>query len=236
MSLVRVFNTIAARMTNVPVHLVDDNLEVAERISAALDSIFRRGAESRVPGEAIDKEQRKVLKRSLRAAEAFVPAETVTAFLNKKEVTVTGKNLVLKAIRTGKLTSKGHGAFSVSVCTKDSVFLARLCVYFDNTPVLDQLIGMVLFVLSGCEEEFIRKGNVVYLSSEGSKHPLFERDAKRVEELRESFKHKPWTGISYDDQRARSKAYWDATGVMWTEELSMYLLGRRCCSVLINQG
>ena len=53
----------------------------------------------------------------------------------------------------------GHVPFRLSLLTKDDIFLARLCVLFDSTPVLDQLFALSLFVQTGQEQELLLKAN-----------------------------------------------------------------------------
>lgn len=226
-NILRVFQTISKRLLEVPVDFIKSDSSIADSIDADLKTIFRRSMKNAGLSNEIIREQRKVLKRSMRAAEAFVPKETVHAFIRNEEITVTGNNLILKATKTANLFSKGHGAFSVSVHTKEDVFLARLCVYFENTPVLDQLIGMVLFVFSGCEEEFVRSGNVINLSEAGRKHPLFERDANMIKELQQRL-NSARSHMPYELVRNRGEKYWNDTGDVWLTELSAYLLGSRC--------
>ena len=52
-----------------------------------------------------------------------------------------------------------HTPYELALFTKDDVFLANLCVYFENTPVLDQLLALTLFVESGAELELLEKAN-----------------------------------------------------------------------------
>lgn len=52
-----------------------------------------------------------------------------------------------------------HVPFQLTLLTKEDVFLSRLCVLFDETPVLDQLLALTLFVQSGEEEELLSKAN-----------------------------------------------------------------------------
>ena len=233
-NLKRLVHTIMTRMADVPLHLIRDDREIAEMLDHDLRTIFRRDSVVCKSSKGAIMEQKKVLKRSLKAAETFVSKETVKAFIDNKEISVEGKNLVLKATRTAQLSSNGHGAFSVSVHTKDDVFLARLCVYFEDTPVLDQLIGMVLFVSSGCEEEFIKRANVLALSEAGRMHPLFEVNAKALDEMQEKLKRVERNYVPYEIVRQRSDDYWSDTGAIWTSELSAYLLGRKCSDHLVS--
>ena len=58
-------------------------------------------------------------------------------------------------------TQKGrsHTPYELMVLTKDDVFLMKLCVYFKDTPVLDQLLAISVLVDAGDEERLLTRGN-----------------------------------------------------------------------------
>jgi hypothetical protein len=52
-----------------------------------------------------------------------------------------------------------HTPYELSLYTKDDVYLSKLCVYFDKTPVLDQLLALTLFIESGDELKVLERAN-----------------------------------------------------------------------------
>jgi len=54
---------------------------------------------------------------------------------------------------------RAHTPYDLSLLTKDDLFIAKLCVYFKDTPVLDQLLALSLFVQSGEELQVLEKAN-----------------------------------------------------------------------------
>ncbi len=54
---------------------------------------------------------------------------------------------------------RSHTPYEVQWLTRDDVHLARLCVYFKDTPVLDQLLAMTLYVHSGEELQLLQQAN-----------------------------------------------------------------------------
>lgn len=58
-------------------------------------------------------------------------------------------------------TQKGRHftPYDLQLLTKSDVHIARLCVYFDETPVLDQVLALSMFIHSGNEEELLLKAN-----------------------------------------------------------------------------
>lgn len=68
-----------------------------------------------------------------------------------------------------------HTPYEIRLFTQDDVYLSRLCVYFDNTPVLDQLLALTLYVQSGDELKVLEKANWFGLENwteEKSQHVL----------------------------------------------------------------
>lgn len=61
---------------------------------------------------------------------------------------------------------RAHTPYDLSVLTKDDVFIAKLCVYFNDTPVLDQLLAMSLFVEAGEELKILEKANFYGFSAD----------------------------------------------------------------------
>lgn len=56
-----------------------------------------------------------------------------------------------------------------------------MCVVFDNTPILDQILAIYLHCLVGEEDEIVRKSNVYNLSDEFYTHRINEDIVRRSE-------------------------------------------------------
>lgn len=56
-------------------------------------------------------------------------------------------------------TGRAHTPYELSLFSKDDVFLAKLCVYFQDTPVLDQLLALTFYVQAGDELQVLEKAN-----------------------------------------------------------------------------
>lgn len=54
---------------------------------------------------------------------------------------------------------RAHTPYELSLLTKDDVFLTNLCVYFQDTPVLDQLLALSFYVGAGDELAILEKAN-----------------------------------------------------------------------------
>lgn len=72
--------------------------------------------------------------------------------------------LELAPYTSGWLTARtrrpsGTAPFEIHLMTKDDVHLGRLCVLFQDTPVLDQLLALSMYVDTGNEMELLQKAN-----------------------------------------------------------------------------
>jgi hypothetical protein len=77
-----------------------------------------------------------------------------------KFVLTKDRNLLEATRRPGYSTP-----YKLELYTKTNVFISKLCVYMEDTPVLDQVLGMMMFVKSGDEDLILRKANYPGLTS-----------------------------------------------------------------------
>lgn len=56
--------------------------------------------------------------------------------------------------------------YKLELYTKTNVFVSKLCVIMESTPVLDQVLAMIMFIKSGDEEMILRKANYPGLTSD----------------------------------------------------------------------
>lgn len=90
-------------------------------------------------------------------------------FVSGQEVTLSHPDSNLKFVvkplnESGWLiertqTGRSHTPYELSVYSKEDVFLAHLCVYFKETPVLDQLLALTMYIESGNELALLEKAN-----------------------------------------------------------------------------
>jgi hypothetical protein len=54
----------------------------------------------------------------------------------------------------------GHSTpYALSLHTKSDVHVANLCVYMKDTPMLDQVLAVAMFIKSGSEEMILKQAN-----------------------------------------------------------------------------
>lgn len=111
---------------------------------------------------------RSAIKKVLRLFDRTGQSETVRMLVTGNDVTLAHPEspfkFVLKPTSKGWLEARTYqpgfsAPFQLMLLTKEDVFLSRLCVYFDGTPVLDQLLALTLFVQAGDELEILKKAN-----------------------------------------------------------------------------
>lgn len=112
---------------------------------------------------------RSAIKKATKLFENLGQRDNLTLFVSGHEVALSHPDSLFKFVlkpsggpgwlvdRTQ--TGRSHTPYEVALFTKDDVYLAKLCVYFNNTPVLDQLLAMTLFVNSGDEMKVLETAN-----------------------------------------------------------------------------
>lgn len=74
----------------------------------------------------------------------------------------------------------GHTPFEVHLLTKDDVHLSRLCVYFKDTPVLDQLMAFSMYIDTGLELELFERANWFGIKDEAQVRAVLQDKAPRL--------------------------------------------------------
>lgn len=112
---------------------------------------------------------RAAIKKATRLFQNLGQEENLRMFISGAEVTLAHPRSPLKFVlkpaqvegwlvdRTAR--GQAHAPYEVSLYTKEDVYLAKLCVYFAATPVLDQLLAMTLFVTAGDELQLLKTAN-----------------------------------------------------------------------------
>lgn len=115
---------------------------------------------------------KKIIQRGVKLYESLFNKKDISAFMKGNEVTIEGHYYNYKAQMAPsfdiyKLSLKGanYTPFLLTVHRKDDTYLGRACVYFEDTPVVDNLIGITLMVSNMENElEFLRTMNLFQCS------------------------------------------------------------------------
>jgi hypothetical protein len=126
------------------------------------------------------RERRKVLRRAASTAVAVMGREKVSALVHGEQIEFVGREVKFLVKSSGSLAARGHGNLAVSVVGRDDTLLGHLCVYFDETPALDQATALSMFVDGGEESEIIKTANLTFVTEAGREHPLLADRYKSI--------------------------------------------------------
>lgn len=174
------------------------------------------------------KNRRKVALRSVRMAEAVLGTESTRAFM-RGNLIIPGRDIDFKVKPRGSVARAGHGAMEVAVLEKEKgLELASLCLYYKNTPAIEQAVSLSLEVQAGDEMEVLKTANITSVTPHGVDHPvIIERQALRA--LREEFGGgviPPYDLTEQAYRTLRNDTYWEKTRWVWTDALRMQVFGR----------
>lgn len=108
------------------------------------------------------------IKRALKLLDNFGMEQDTKIFLKGDEVEISHPESLFKFVITkrkyGNIISATERPlrsvpFTLELFTKNGIHLANLCVYAEETPMLDQLFMVAMYVKSGNEEDLLRKAN-----------------------------------------------------------------------------
>jgi hypothetical protein len=117
---------------------------------------------------------RSAIKKALKLITGLGYEEDARIFLSGSSLEISHPDSDLKFVITKYDNSILRGTkgdhysspFKVELYTKSNVFVSKLCVYIDQTPILDQMLGFIMFVRSGAEELLLEKANYPGLTSD----------------------------------------------------------------------
>lgn len=206
---------------------------LAERAYGDAEKSFCPGSKKK----AERRRYRKVARKAASTAVAIVGSESVSRFVRGEYVRIPGQTIDFQVKRRALAASNGHGALDIAVHDKGTGdHLADLCLYFENTPALDQMTAIKLHLATGLEGELLETANVTRTTELGATHPVLVerkrvRDARapvspQVAELAAMIEGQTTTMATYEDRRKRDQDYWDAHKAIWLEVADIHILGR----------
>ncbi|WP_087865619.1 hypothetical protein [Comamonas thiooxydans] len=140
----------------------------------AATNVVQRRTQRSLRKESVTADMRKRAKSALKkASQLFLSmgkSRELNLFIAGKEVTLSHPESQLKfvvrslgtedwLIRRSVSEFTAHTPFELALFTKTDVFIGNLCVYFADSPVLDQILSLSLFIDSGEEEVILEKAN-----------------------------------------------------------------------------
>lgn len=199
----------------------------AAREAIAGGTEFRDIARNPAKTKAGIRAYRKRVRRAAATASSFLGPEAVSRFARGEMVIMKGQNLSFGVKSSGLLGGLGHGQINLTALdTGSEKPLANLCLFFPNTPALDQLTAIKLHLDAGMEQEIVQDANILGLTAEGVGHPLLLRKkAEQEERYRQTEEGR--MGSSLALRRARDVAYFEHTKHLWVPIAEIFALGEK---------
>lgn len=118
---------------------------------------------------ALSQRAKAAIKKATKLFEGLGQRETLNMFISGQEVVMSHPDSMFKFAlvplrETGWLVDRtmegrSHTPYELQLLTKTDVHVARLCVYFSSSPVLDQLLAVLMHVTSGEENRLLETAN-----------------------------------------------------------------------------
>jgi len=110
---------------------------------------------------------RSAIKKALKLVDNMGFGDEIRIFIGGDEIVIDNPNSIFKfVLKRGhqsiieRTISPGYSTpYSLELLTKDDVHVANLCVYLKDTPVLDQILAVALYIKTGDEEDVLDKAN-----------------------------------------------------------------------------
>ncbi len=138
-------------------------------VQQAVAAQRKRMKELQVQEHGLRDKAKAAIKKATRLFQGLGQDDNLKLFVSGSEVCLSHPQssfkFILKPLQVSgwlldrTMVGRSHTPYELSLYTKEDVFLAKLCVYFNNTPVLDQLLALTLFVQSGEEVKILEKAN-----------------------------------------------------------------------------
>lgn len=173
--------------------------------------------------EGLTKAKRKAVTRAASFAVCVIGQEKVTAFTQGNPIMLPGKNVSLEISTRGDIARLGHGGLNVALCTTEGERLSSLCVYFDKTPVLDQIAAFALHLEAGGESEIVDTGNLYAITPLGATHPVI---VARVAKMKTEPSRSP-RSIDQERKLAAQARYKAATIHHYVDAVAERVWGRK---------
>lgn len=134
---------------------------------------------------SLRKQAHAAIKKATKLFTRMGQEENLRLLVSGKQVTLSHPDSPLKFVlqplnQPGWLEKRtvnvmAHTPYDLSVLTKEDVMVSRICVYLDQTPVLDQLLALSLFIQAGDELALLKKANFFAFGAEEGKKTLLQR-------------------------------------------------------------
>lgn len=137
---------------------------------------------TRVPKRTI-KKVRQAMKRSGEMMRQMVGNENMYSYINGRPFRLRGHLFDYVITKTQAIFEQtanprgGHIPYDLAIYDNGER-LCRLCIYFENTPVMDQIAAIAMYIKSGEEREMLQTANMFDRSLTFDEHPIMQELGK----------------------------------------------------------
>ena len=130
--------------------------------------------QNRILLQTRESKARAAIKRALKLYDNVGMGKDVRVFLGGSTVEVSHPDSLFKFVidkgrhrLIDKTVSPGYSTpYNLSLYTKSDIHVADLCVYMKDTPVLDQVLALSMFIKSGSEDLILKQANWRFLTKD----------------------------------------------------------------------
>ena len=109
------------------------------------------------------KKAKKVIKKGVKTFIKLFGEDDIKAFVTGNDVIIHGEKYDYRIVKKYDIVdhaanpNRHHVPYTFQLLTKDGIVMADGCIYFENTPVIDQIIALMLHIKGGNEDEILVK-------------------------------------------------------------------------------
>lgn len=115
---------------------------------------------------------KKTIKKSLKLFEIYGVIHLIKDLMSYKEIILTheksklefhiqkNKTSIMSNVLVDTIVKNSHRSFNISLFSKQyNIKISDMCIFIDNTPILDQLLAFIMFVKTGNENTILMTSN-----------------------------------------------------------------------------
>lgn len=118
----------------------------------------------------LEQRKRKVARRGIALLSSLTSYETARMFIGGNVVEIHGREYVFRLKKNHGATSLGQAGLEIVLADHAGAVLANLCLYFEDTPAIDQVAAIAMHVAAGEEHDLIKTGNLYRVQEAAKAH------------------------------------------------------------------
>lgn len=131
----------------------------------------------------VKRKRRKMLSRSASTSTTVLGRAAVSALIRGEAIKLEGRLLDF-SVRVIELSQKGHGGTEIYL-ESGGTRLGGLCLYFNDTPALEQAAAIALHIQADEELDLLDTGNLYNVTAAGHSNPFLVDRLRRASEERQ---------------------------------------------------